>query len=148
METEGYIHMKRRHQEEFDALGGKFFAFNPEQFRLGMSAVGLQAGADNGKIVKFPGGLFVREEAVPELVAWRERIIKELDDAIAADETGREFIYSMFVEELDNHEYQYTRDPYPALDALSLTMDDVNANPPLRAGLELAISNILARRDV
>ena len=69
----------------------------------------------------------------------------ELRDAIAEDETGEGFIYEMFLDELDNHEYGYTRDTEDTLYALGYTADEVLGNPRLKRGIEKAVTEICGR---
>ena len=63
---------------------------------------------------------------------------KELEEAIAADKAGDNFIYEMFLTELSNHEYSYTGDVQDTLDALGITPQYMEATPQLKAGLDLA----------
>ena len=49
----------------------------------------------------------------------------------------------MFISELENHEYSYTRDISSTLDALELTYEDIRNNPTLKKGLDLAINEII-----
>lgn len=44
----------------------------------------------------------------------------------------------MFVWEMENHEYSYTGDLEPTLDALGLTLGQVANDPKLSHGLKLA----------
>ena len=67
--------------------------------------------------------------------------------AIAEDQTGEGFIYEMFLCELDNHEYNYTRDTGDTLDALGYTAKEVIDNPRLKRGLEKAITKICGREE-
>ena len=48
----------------------------------------------------------------------------------------------MFYSELNNHEYGYTKELDDTLDALDLTIDDINNNKNLKNGLSLAIQEI------
>jgi hypothetical protein len=67
-----------------------------------------------------------------------ERHEKEMQDAIDADATGEGFIFDMFNYELANHEYVVTYDVQDTLDYLGLTQEEVDADPKLRNGLNLA----------
>ena len=58
----------------------------------------------------------------------RQRKIAE-----AADKTGNGYLLEMFRYELANHEYGYTRDPEPALDALGLTEQEIAGDKRLCA---------------
>lgn len=59
-------------------------------------------------------------------------------DAIAADKTGEGFIFDMFDYELSNHEYIITYDTADTIDALGLTMADIEKNKALAHGLAMA----------
>ena len=56
------------------------------------------------------GGGYVQKKDADLLHQTTERHNKEMEAAIAEDKTGEGFIYEMFLYELDNHEYGYTRD--------------------------------------
>ena len=68
---------------------------------------------------------------------------KELEEAIAADKAGDNFIYEMFLTELSNHEYGYTGDVQDTLDALGITPQYMEAMPQLKAGLDLACQKVM-----
>ena len=132
-----YREMRDKHQKEVDAFP-MFFAFNENQFEEGMKKLGLGPD-DTDKIYKLgsTGGFYRKTDAA----AFREmfeRQRQERADAIAADKTGDGFIYDMFDYELGNHEYGYTRDIGPALDALDLTVEEINADKRLLHGLNKA----------
>ena len=138
-----YAELKRRQQAEFSAFPMQF-AFSDRQFAEGMAALGL-GPTDTDKIYKAPGGGFYRREDSPRLEEMMERFDRELAEAIAADETGDGFIYEMFLYELDNHEYGYTRDTEETLDALGYTANQVLGNPRLKRGIEKAVTEICKR---
>ena len=138
-----YESLKQRQQAEFDAFPIQF-AFSDQQFAEGMAALGLTP-ADTDKIYSAPGGGFYRKEDSPRLKEMMDRFDRELQEAIAADETGEGFIYEMFLYELDNHEYSYTGDMSDALDALGYTADEVLGDPRLKRGIEKAATEICGR---
>ena len=111
-----YQQMKDRQQKEFDAfpIGA---AFSNHQFQQMMEKWGLSVN-DTDKICSIGGGCYIRKtdkEALRDLI---NRLNKEKQDAIAADLTGDDFIFDMFVYELANHEYCITYDLDDTLDAL------------------------------
>ena len=140
-----YAEMKQRQQQEFSAFPMQF-AFSDKQFIEGMAALGLEP-TDTDKVYKAPGGGFYRREDGQRLKEMMDRFDRELQEAIAADETGEGFIYEMFLYELDNHEYSYTGDMSDALDALGYTADEVLGDPRLKRGIEKAIAEICGRDD-
>lgn len=132
-----YEKMKNRQQKEVDAfpLGA---AFSKEQFAQMMEKWGLTVN-DTGKIYSLGGGCYIRKTDSDKLNALMVRLTKEKNDAIAADKTGDGFIYDMFLYELANHEYCITHDLEETLDALDLTIEQINADKRLTRGLKKAI---------
>ena len=138
-----YADLKQRQQQEFDAFPMQF-AFSDQQFAEGMAALGLKP-TDTDKIYKAPGGGFYRKEDSQRLGEMMERFDRELAEAIAADETGENFVYEMFLYELDAHEYGYTMDTEETLDALGYTAKQILGNPRLKRGIEKAVTEICRR---
>lgn len=132
-----YAEMKARHQERVNALPLKF-AFSMKQFREMMESWGLTEN-DTDKIYKLggTGGFYRREDSQLIFGTFEENEI-EKKAAISNDLDGSGFIKDMFIYELANHEYCITYDLKPTLDALGLTVDEVNASPELLNGLKLA----------
>lgn len=136
-----YQEMKDRQQKEFDAfpMGA---AFSNQQFQQMMEKWGLTVN-DTDKICSIGGGCYIRKtdkEALRDLI---NRLNKEKQDAIAADTTGDDFIFDMFVYELANHEYCITYDLEDTLDALGLTAEQINADKRLTHSLNKAIKHYL-----
>lgn len=138
-----YAEMKERHQERINALPLKF-AFGMKQFREMMESWGLTEN-DTDKIYKMggTGGFYLREDSKLIFDTFAENEI-ELQAAIGNDIDGYEFIKGMFSYELANHEYCITYNLEPTLDALGLSIDDVNASPALLNGLKLAKQEYLS----
>ena len=136
-----YEDLKQRQQQEFSAFPMQF-AFSDSQFAEGMAALGLKP-TDTDKIYKAPGGGFYRREDGPRLYDMMGRFDRELQEAIAEDETGDGFIFEMFLYELGNHEYDVTMELNETLDAPGYTMEDIQADPRLCHGLERARLEIL-----
>ena len=111
-----------------------------------MRSWGLDPDTDLDKIYKSgnTGGFFNKSDAqlIRDTFSRHEQ---ELQDAIAEDETGEGFIYEMFLDELNNHEYGYTRDTEDTLYALGYTADEVLGNPHLKRGIEKAVTEICGR---
>ena len=138
-----YADLKQRQQQEFSAFPMQF-AFSDSQFAEGMAALGLEP-TDTDKIYKAPGGGFYRREDRPRLYDMMGRFDRELQEAIAGDQTGDGFIYEMFLYELNVHEYGYTMDTEDTLDALGYTVEEVLGNPRLKRGIEKAVTEICGR---
>ena len=134
-----YLELKRRHVKEVNDFPF-IFAFSQEQLNEGMKKLGLNA-TDTDKILSIGYGGYIRKSDKENFFSLNERQEKELKDAIQNDTTGENFIYDMFDYELSNHEYCITMDVSDTLDALGLTIDEVNNNPNLLKGLQKAIKN-------
>jgi hypothetical protein len=129
-----YAELKRKHQEEVNAfpLG---FAFSDSQFAEMMEKWGLTPD-DTDKIYHIGMGGYVRKsdaDAMHEMFARHEA---EHKAAMQDDE----YLFSMFNYELANHEYCVTYDVTDALNALGLTLDEVNADPRMASALKRAIA--------
>ena len=138
-----YADLKQRQREEFSAFPMQF-AFSDRQFAEAMAALSLEP-TDTDKVYKAPGDGIYRREDGPRLKEMLDRFDRELQEAIASDQTGDGFIYEMFLYELDNHEYGYTMDTEDTLDALGYTADEILGNPRLKRGIEKAVTEICGR---
>lgn len=120
-----------------------FFAFSNQQFAEGFAKV-KPLMAEGEKLTRLPGGGFIISSQADNLVqAWTDGD-KLLQDAIDADTTGDGIIFDMFKYELSNHEYGYTGDLTDTLEALGLTMEEINSKPALLNGLVKAKSYYMA----
>lgn len=142
-----YAELRNRQQEEVNALPLEF-AFGQKQFGEMMRGWGLDPEKDLDKIYKLggTGGFYKRTDSalIRDTFARQET---ELAEAIAEDKTGEGFIYEMFLYELDNHEYGYTRDTEDTLIALGYTAEEVLGDPRLKRGIEKAIAEICKREE-
>lgn len=132
-----YIELKRKHQREINAfpLG---FAYNMDQFNEMMAKWNLTSD-DVDKIYRIDIGTYLRKcdsEAFHELL---ERHTKEIETA--RTENKDDYLYHMFNYELANHEYNYTGELDDTLDALGLTLEEIEANPIMDEALKRAIKN-------
>lgn len=138
---ESYRQMKDRHQAEINALPIAF-AFSRDQYARQLATWGItEAEAKAGAIVPIGGG-FIRASDRELVTSTFNRIAEEKAAAIAADHDGTGFIYQMFFDELNNHEYIYTRDIDETLEALNITNNDLAENKALLNGLNLAVKKI------
>lgn len=129
-----YTELKAKHQEEVDAFPFGF-AFNQKQFDEMMEKFGLTLD-DTDKIYKIGGGGYIRKTDSEAMNEMFERHEAERKAAMQDDE----YLYEMFNYELANHEYCITYDLSDTLDALGLTMDEVNADPRMADALKRAIA--------
>lgn len=139
-----YRVLRDRQQAEVDAFPF-MFAFSQKQFDEGMvSRLGLKP-TDTHLILSIGGGGYIRKSDRDALHDMLNRHAAEMQAAVDADETGEGFVLDMFVYELDNHEYSYTYDLEPTLDALGLSLEQVVADRKLANGLYLAQRRIRGR---
>lgn len=131
-----YTTLKTKHQKEVDdfPIG---FAFNNKQFDEAMEKLGLKPNHTKA-VCSIGAGGFIRKTDKEAFFKMFERHHKEMDEAIAADETGEGFIFDMFDYELANHEYGYTGEYDDTLNALDLTWKEIENDPRLKHGLDLA----------
>lgn len=115
-----YLELKDKHQKELNDFPF-FFAFSDKQFAEGMAKFGLSEN-DTDKIYKLgdTGGFYLRKDA-PRLHEMFTRHEAERVEAMKDDE----YLYLGLLYELANHEFIITYDPEPALDALGLTLEDL-----------------------
>ena len=100
-----YAEMKKRHQEEVNALP-IYWAFTEERFDEVLKELGLTKN-DADKLCNTFGGGFCLAKDAQMIADTLARNFKEVEDAIQADETGDGFIKDMFLYELRDHEYTY-----------------------------------------
>lgn len=141
-----YSELRQRQQQEFNALP-LGFAFSQKQFDEMMRGWGLDPEKDLKKIYRIPGGGYVQKKDADLLHQTVERHDTEMAAAIEEDKTGEGFIYEMFLYELDNHEYGYTRDTEDTLDALGYTAEQVLNDLRLKRGIEKAVTEICRREQ-
>lgn len=140
-----YKILKEKHEKEFSEFP-KFFAYSDKQFEEGMQKLGLTP-EDTDKILSIGGGGFIRKTDSDALSELFDRHETEMKEAIEADQTGDGFVYDMFNYELRNHEYGYTFDIGPTLEALGLTREEINNNKRLLHGLSKAVNEITKEEE-
>lgn len=140
-----YIEMQERHQKEFDNFPMKF-AFSDKQFKESMEELGLTEN-DTDKVISIGASGFIRKSDLKAYTEMCQRIEKEMKDAINEDKTGEGFIKDMFKYELANHEYCITYELDETLDAVGLTIEEINSNEALKHGLELARKEYLKQYE-
>lgn len=119
MET--YLEQKKRHQAEYSAFEGIFFAFSTEQLKEGIEKFGVN---EDNKMVNIGAGGFVlksRLQALKDMLSRHDTERKEL-----RKDTNK--LIDAIAYELANHEYCITYNVEDALRALDLTVDSVPAD--------------------
>ena len=132
-----YNELRDRQQKEYNAFPVAF-AFSNEQFDNEMIRLGLKP-TDTHKVVSIGYGGFIRKSDLNDYKAMLKRHKMQRDKAIAEDKDGLGYIKDMFDYELANHEYGYTYDLEPTLDALGLTIEEINKDKKLTKGLQSAL---------
>ena len=132
-----YQLLKKKQSEEFSKFP-MFFAFNDKQFEEGMKKLGLLP-TDTDKVYRISAGGYYRKTDSTKLKDLFDRFDSEMKSAINDEISGENFCYEMFSSELANHEYGYTDDLEESLDAVGCTVDEINANKNLLAGLKRAL---------
>lgn len=128
-----YRALREKQSKEFQAFP-IFFAFNNEQFAEGMKKLGLKP-TDTKLIYKLgSSGGFYRKTDAAALKEMFSRHEAEMREAMKDDK----FLYDMFYYELGNHEYGYTYDLFPVLEACGLTYDEVKKDQRLADALKNA----------
>ena len=124
--------MTLKHRAEMEAFGGLFFAFDKRQLAEGMEKNGLTI-ADTDKICSIGMGGYMLKSKVDDFDAMLERHNNDRK-AVFAD---RAHLLDALVYELRNHEFPYTYETDPALNALGLTFEEVDAEV-MREAMALA----------
>lgn len=138
-----YEQLKKRHQEEVNAFP-MHFAFGHEQIERKIKELKLSKDPKKRaeQIVPIGAGGFVLKADYPAFVEMFKRHSRERIEAMAEGEKGGTYLYDMFRTELLNHEYGYTTDFSDTLDALGLTLEDVEKKPVLKEALYAAAAVI------
>lgn len=144
MET--YRQMKKRHQAEVNAFP-MFAAFSETQMTKGLKRLGLDPDKGHREIISIGAGCYIRKTDEAEFLAMMNRHKADRQQGIDADPDGTGFIFQMFRAELSDYEYSFTEDVSDTLEALGLTLEEVNASPALLNGLDLACKACLAEDE-
>ena len=134
---ESYRELSKRHMDEFETLP-IFWAYSNKQLEEGMQSFNLSM-SDVKQIRCIGQGGYMRATETHLLNNMTDRHRKEFMAAVEADENGDGFAFEMFDYELGNREFCITGDVEPTLDCLGLGMDDIEKNPLLKKGLQMAI---------
>ena len=137
-----YREMVHRHQQEINALP-LGHAYSDHQFTEMMLNWSLDPEKDLDKICQFSYGAFCKKTDLQLIEDTFKRQGEELQEAISQDKTGEDFIYQMFLNELNNHEFGYTGDYEETLDAIGYTWDEVQSDKRLLHGFEKAAKKIM-----
>lgn len=142
---ESYQAMQARHQREVNAFPMKW-AFNNAQFEEGMRELGLEP-TQTDEIVGIGGGGFICKRDRQAFIDMFKRQDAERKAALAAQKTGSEYAYQMFLHELGNHEYIVTGDLTDTPDACGLSSEDIRNDLKLQKALARAIKDYMEAAD-
>lgn len=117
---QNYRSLKRKHQQSLENFEGVFYAFSEKQFKEGLKKLNLSEGDEN-KILKLGVGSFILKEKAVDF----EKLILSQKQELKESLKDEKFLLDALRYELSNHEYSYSGDIYPALNALSLRLEDV-----------------------
>lgn len=126
-----YVELKNKQETEFNSFPIKF-AFSKEQEEKGLEELGL-ASADEA--IGIGGGGFIRKSDKQAFFDMLKRFDKEHKEML----NNSKYVVDMFRYELANHEYGYTLDLEPTLEACGLTEEDIENNLILKKGLAAAL---------
>ena len=132
-----YLTLKEKHQKEINDFPFGF-CFNDQQYNEMMANWGLSP-EDTDKIYSIGGGSYIRKSDAKTMNEMFDRHAKEV--AAARTENKDDYLYHMFNYELANHEYNYTYDATDTLDALGLTMEEIEADERMLEAFKRAIKN-------
>lgn len=138
--TNKYAEMKSRHQKRVNEFPMRFF-FNEKQFEEAMNDLGLTKD-DKDKVLSIVGGGIIRKTDAEAYEKMFEEIRTEEKRNITEDKDGTGYIADMFEYELNNHEYGYTYDADPAIEALGMTVDQIKNDDALLVGVNIAMKRI------
>lgn len=138
-----YLEYKNKAQEEFNNFP-MAFAFSDKQFEEGMRKLGLEP-EETDKVYSIGCNGFIRRSDADKFHEMLDKNKAEFDRLVAEDETGEGFICDMFMYELRNHEYGYVYGQAieETIDCLGYTEEEVEKDPRLSKGLELAKGKVL-----
>ena len=129
-----YSELKSKHQKEVNAFPFGF-AYNKDQYDEMMAKWGFKP-THRSQIMQLERGCFIRKSDYKAMNEMFDRHAAERKEAMKDDD----YLYEMFNYELANHEYCITYDLTDTLDALCLTIDEINADPRMADALKRAIA--------
>lgn len=134
-----YRLLKERQEKEVNAFP-LMAAFSKEQFLKGMEKLNVTSEKE---LLDIGCGCFIRKIDKEKFTAMFEKQEQERKQAIEQDIDGSGYIKDMFQYELGNHEYIITGDLSETLDALDITVKEINESKKLLNGLKLGLDSYL-----
>lgn len=137
-----YREMRDRHWEVRGALPVSR-AYCKSQFNEMMRKWGLDPEADKDKIQYLGDGCYLQTKDMGLYQAAMDELNTELQDAIAADETGEGFICEIFLDELANSYYEWMGDLANVLNLFGLSIEDIVEDQRFIKGFCTAVESII-----
>ena len=132
-----YYELRQKHQKEVNELP-LGFAYSNKQFDEMMEKFGLEK--DNLQAICTIGsGCYIKKSDYDLVMNTFKRHKQEHQQEIDNDKTGNGYVYQMFRDELADHEYCITYSLDETLDALNLTMEEIEKHKNLKHGLQKAL---------
>lgn len=103
-----------------------------------MESIGLNL-KETKKVTYLGAGVYIRADEIQNYKKFKDKQRKEFEENMKI----YDFAKSAFKNELANHEYCYTMDPYDAINALGYTLDEINNDPLLSKALKTAKKELL-----
>lgn len=126
MTKNNYQAFRDMQQNEFNSFP-VHFAFGPDQFRAELEKMGLTE-KDKDQLIGTGGGGFMLKTDYKKYIELINKLDRELKEQINTNDI---FAYDMFFYELANHEYIITWDAADALEAVGLSIAELNADKRL-----------------
>lgn len=139
-----YKELKEKQSKDIDVFPF-IFAFTTERLNEQLKEKGLDI--NNVKLCYIGNGIYMMEDDIPKYSEMVKKHNMQIEERIKQDLTGEGFIKDMFKTELKNYEYGYTLEVDDAIERLGYTIDEINKNPILKNGLELAKKEILKEEE-
>lgn len=146
LEPTTYPELKAKHQEEVDDFP-MYWAFGDDQWKKLLDRFNLTEEEAKEKLIRGPAGSIMFKEDYEAFKNMINTHNEEIEEQIDFDVDGTGFVKSMFLYEMANHEYGYTRDLTDTLDALNITQKDFEERPQLKLGLDLAKEEYLKHEN-
>lgn len=142
MKTQTYKNFKAKQNEAFNEfLKGKvFWAFNKEQWEVGMKSIGLENTEENKKLLVGWYNGATRKTDVSKIEEFLKNQTQELHNRIMK---SKSMAVQAFYEEFMNHECGISGRYEDARRALGYTIEDINNNDYLREVYGIAYKSFI-----
>ena len=133
--SENYSELKARQQKEINAFP-MAFAFSDNQLQEALKKL----NSEKSDVLSIGGGGIIRKSDRAGFSELFQRHMSEQESNL----DNEEYLYSMFLYELANHEYCITYDLEPTLSACGITPDQVEDSEVIKAALKRARNDYMS----